>query len=652
MKKGWYIKQSYENDFTHKLEELYKKYGDDFFSIQGIANKHMDLVEFTNDFFNKSKNVNVADISVDSNANVKEKNVSQYNYENNKSLMKLNSLHLLYLSIKKHFDQESSEEALEKIINGEIFVNDLVNYSLSYCFAFDLSEMMLTGMNFFKGNMKINPPKRSSSFINLIIQSTAFISNQIMGAIAYPNFFVMLDYFYRKEFGEDYIDNLDDNTWEYIKNQFQNFIYSVNFPYRGSQSAFVNISVMDQGFLESLFGGYVFPDGTKPNLHSIKELSKKFFEYFSEIHCTEGVFTFPVMTIAISIDDKKRYLDPDFVDWTAKANSEKSIANIFQSPANAYSSCCRLKNVYKEIATEGYQNSFGVGGLSIGSHRVAGINLPRLSLLEKENKDIVKTDLELVHKILYSHRKLIEERIEDGYLPLYTHNWMFLKKQYSTVGIIGLYEYVKNKNKSIKNKEGIDCAKSLLKTVADKITNWQDAEKAEGNIYNIEQIPGETLAPKLAEIDKLLGYNKNNYQLYSNQYLPLVENENIYKRFEIQGELDEYTSGGAILHINVDDDKRISPTQFKKLIKFAKDLGTVYFAVNYAYSECENGHFLIGKHDVCNVCESPITGQFTRVVGFITPVNSWNKVRREYEYGNRIFHNNTQVIESTKDANS
>jgi anaerobic ribonucleoside-triphosphate reductase len=131
--------------------------------------------------------------------------------------------------------------------------------------------------------------------------------------------------------------------------------------------------------------------------------------------------------------------------------------------------------------------------------------------------------------------------------------------------------------------------------------------------------------------------------LYSNQYIPLIEDASIHDRFDIQGQIDQFTSGGAILHLNVDDEKPLSKSQFRRVIEHAKKTGTVYFAVNYAYSECENSHYIVGRHDKCTVCEAKIVQQYTRVVGFITPVKSWNSTRREFEYNNRVFYSNGRV---------
>ena len=391
-----------------------------------------------------------------------------------------------------------------------------------------------------------------------------------------------------------------------------------------------------------------------------------------------------------------------------------------------YSHNCRLKNDFSKVAEAGYQNSFGVGGLSIGSHRVAGLNMPRLAFLERENPNILTENLNILQKILYSHRQLIKDRIDGGFLPLYTTNWIELSRQYSTIGFIGGYEYVANKGFDIMSEFGQIELLYALESIENSIVTWQkyynskkrdiiyindskylpfefiyikskntrkilyiqaneifdynkdeylikkrdiyeeikkteltSVESNETVIFNTEQIPGESMAVRLADIDHILGYNIKNddsnndedidvpyidlekkYELYSNQYIPLIDDASIYDRFYVQGKFDSLTSGGAILHINVDDEKPISKEQFKRLMESAKSLNVVYFAINYAYSECENNHFSVGKKDKCNICDSKIIQQYTRVVGFITPVNSWNETRRKYEFTEREFYKN------------
>lgn len=639
---GYKVKYGFNNDFVELLSDLKVKYGEKIFEIHGIGEKNLDITQFPKDFYKKSTK-SVASVSIDDNANVGAKDISQYTYERFKPQQKLNSLYLLYKWVKKFFSKKDARIAIERIISGDIFVNDLTDVEKPYCFAIDLNNLLIDGMSFYDGKtISIKPPTRSDSFIAQVIQTTAFISNQIMGAIAYPSFFPILDKFYRAEFGEDYMQRYhEDEAMRYrITNQFQNLIFSFNFPFRGNQSSFTNLSVLDKGFAHTLFDGYIFgDDGTEPNIDSFVELSKRFFEYFVDINNKEGVFTFPVMTLAVSLDDNNDYMDKDIIDWIAEVNHEKSIGNNFQSKPNSFCSCCRLKNELdiadeNELNSVGKINSFGAAsGLSVGSHRVCGINLPRLAMKEKENPNILDEIMDSVHKILYAHRQLIKERISLGVLPLYNTGFMDLDRQYSTVGLIGGYEYVKNKGLSILTEEGTNALMNVMETVEAKIKEYQKDEV--GCIYNIESIPGESQAVKLCDIDKLLGYCDPKVKLYSNQYVSLMDECSIYDRMKTQGIFDNVTSGGAIMHCSYKDSNPLTKEQYKKILLMAKDLNNEYFAINYVYVQCANGHRSIGDKDTCDICGAPITTHYQRVVGFITCVEVWNPVRRDYEYKRR-----------------
>ena len=648
-RRGMDIKFNYNKDFVDLWNEMLDKYPEEIFRIQGVHNDNFDISKFSKSFFRKS--ASVASISVDANANVKEKSVAQHDYEYPKGVGRLNSFYQMYKWVKKIFGAKSARLAVEKVLSGEIFVNDFSNYySKPYCYAFDLRMLLEEGMNFFKGGMKIKPPKRSDSFVALLIQTTAFISNQIMGACSYPDCFIAWDWFLRKEHGEDYMNRVregsDEDMNKKILDQFQNLIYSLNFPFRGSQSAFTNLSVLDDGYMKSLFSDYVLPDGTTPNLKSAQDLSKFFFEYFNDINGKEGMFTFPVMTLSLSLTPEGEYIDPEFKKWISKYNCTKSFSNVFIGEPDIYSSCCRLSNNIKEAGGLGFQNSFGVGGLSLGSHRVAGLNLARISLLENDNPTVLEEDIELLHKILFAHRRLLKDKIARGVMPLYTSEWISINRQYSTIGITACNQYVANKGLDIKTEDGIQCIYKVLKLIEDKIRDWQADERAEGCIYNLEAIPAESVAVRLAQADKVLGYNSK-YKIYSNQYIDLMENCSIYDRFKVQGRLDQLTSGGNILHCNIDGDKPLTPEQYEKIIDLAKECKVKYFGINYAYSECAEGHYTIGKKDKCPICGAPIVETWCRVVGFITPKSSYNPVRRDYEFDRRVFYSSDEAEEAT-----
>lgn len=650
---------SYDSPFVNKIEELQRKYPEEVFNIQGISNRARDINEFSKKFFSKSAHSTV-DISVDKNANVSAKTVSQYTVENNKANLRMNGLYMLWKWSKKGeiANGKSEEEAIliadsliESVVSGELFVNDLASVEKPYCWAQSLENLTFGGMPFAGERVKIKAPKRIDSFIHLVIQSMAYISNQLAGAIAFPDLFVYWDWFNRKEYGEDYLSSM--NTKVKIQNDFQHFIYSCNFEFRTGDSPFTNVSVMDTVFLEHLFGDKRYPDFTPVDIVSVRELGKFFFEYFNSINMKEGVFTFPVVTLACSVKNGEPQ-DKDFVDWVCKTNCEKSVANVYTGDPTSLSSCCRLRSDTSKMSD--YQNSFGVSGVSIGSHRVVGLNLPRLfvdsvcdgELDKKKFMSILHDRLQSCKKLLDAHRALIRYHASIGVLPLYNHDWISLDRQYSTIGLIGVYEMQHYFNESIgqedvcKNISNYSFALDVLGLISNITSEWSAVGIPK---YNLEQIPGESLAARLAEVDAALGKNSE-FKIYSNQYVPLVKNSiSISDRFKIQGKFDSHTSGGSILHINVDESEPVTPAQYKKLFDIAVKTRTVYWSVNYVYVKCSEGHFFIGNNDTeeCPVCGNTKLSYFSRVVGFITDVKNWVEVRRSWEFPNRKFYSGKNI---------
>ena len=131
----------------------------------------------------------------------------------------------------------------------------------------------------------------------------------------------------------------------------------------------------------------------------------------------------------------------------------------------------------------------------------------------------------------------------------------------------------------------------------------------------------------MADADRLLGYNKT-YKLYSNQFIPLINEADIIDRIKLQGMFDSSCGGGSIAHLNFID-KITDKNYLKKIIKFTIESGAIYFAINYINQECVNKHFTIGKKVICPICGEKIIANRTRVVGFCTNVNLWAEKRRE-----------------------
>ena len=354
-------------------------------------------------------------------------------------------------------------------------------------------------------------------------------------------------------------------------------------------------------------------------------------------------FTFPVTTACFATDEDRNVLDKKFMYEVMEQNKEFGFINIYAGKTSTLSSCCRLRS---ESDNE-YFNSFGSGGTKIGSLSVVTLNLPRIALkiTDDTTPDLTPKNrkqgflcylgdaVERAAKINHIKRHIVKKRIENGNLPLYTLGFMDVNRQYSTCGVNGINEALEILGLDILKPDGQDFVKEILETINSVNKNMQHRFKSP---HNCEQTPSENSAIKLAQTDKLLGLQQC-FSLYSNQFIPLTTRADVLDRIKLQGMFDSYMTGGAICHINIDT--RIEETEkLVQLMVHAIKQGVIYSAVNYNIQLCENEHMSVGKKDTCAVCGGRVKDNFTRVVGFLTSVKNWHKVRREQDYPERQFY--------------
>lgn len=622
-----YLHTSYDREFVDLLMYLRGKYPKDLFNMEGIGDQ-LDIGIFSKNFF-LSKNV--ADVSVDSNSNVDEQTVRAYEAELPKPYFRLNAIYLIWKYMKKLYTTQYANEFVESQITGDIYVNDMHGINNPYCFNFSTYDIMAKGLPFVT-KIKSGPPKHLSSFIGQLVHFTVYGSNSVLGAVGLADVLIVASYYVDKLYNDNKdipIAYLDKE----VKQELQNLVYSCNQPFRAAiQSGFYNISIYDNGFLDKMCSEYVFPDGSNPNKSTIQKLQIMFMDLMNETLRITPV-TFPVTTACFSVDSELNIQDEEFLKLISEKNLEFAYINIYAGKTSTLSSCCRLRS---ENDTE-YFNQFGAGGTKLGSLGVVTLNLPRIAYKSDGNFDkfyeILKKETELSVRINNVKRHIIQKRIDDGRAPLYDHGFMVIGRQYSTTGLVGINEACEIMGLNILNTDGQDFVVKMLNTV-NGIN--EHATKQYNAPHNNESVPAESSSVKLANKDKLLGY-QNDYSLYSNQFIPLTVNADMFDRIKLQGLFDSKLSGGAICHLNVETRLDCAKKQ-ADLIRVAVKNGVIYHAINYNLQQCENEHMTVGKNDKCSICNGEIISNFTRVVGFLTNVKNWNKTRREVDYPNRIFY--------------
>lgn len=282
-------------NFTTQYNKMIELYGEEFAQLNGFNDEQLSFTDFINNFIDAET---VADASVDGNANVGSKDMRTLMNEMPKAHRKLLAYNKIYYELNKKYGFKTANDWLNREWTKALYMHDAdTSTFVHYCFAYDLKDLAEKGL-YFLNNFNAEPPKHLSTFVDFVKEFISFASNRSSGAVGLPNLIPYMYYFWKKDCANGYATKSDDY---YARQQIQRFIYAVNQPYvrDGMQSAFTNVSVFDGPYLEALFGGAEFPDGTFmiDSLDEIKEFQKLFMEVVSDIR-QHNMFTFPVELIA------------------------------------------------------------------------------------------------------------------------------------------------------------------------------------------------------------------------------------------------------------------------------------------------------------------------------------------------------------------
>lgn len=622
------------NDFVEIYNSLHTEYGEKLAKLNGFSDKQLNYTEFIDNFIDKET---VADASIDGNANVGNKDIVTLMNEMAKPHQKLLAAHKIYHELCKSYDKKTADKWFEAEYKGYLYLHDFPTSTfVSYCFAYDLKDLAEKGL-FFIDNFNAEPPKHLVTFVDFVKEFISYNCQRSSGAVGLPNLIPYLYYFWDRDIKDGYWNDLPE---KYAKQNIQRLIYALNQPFlRGTQSAFTNTSIFDRPYLEALFGGATFPDGTFmiDEIEEIMEFQKMFLEEMSRIR-SKNMMTFPVNSISL-LRQNGKFVDEEFAKWACRHNMKWSDSNFFiDDSVTSLSNCCRLKSDINEL---GYFNSVGGTALKVGSVKVNTVNLARLALendTEDKYIDGLKKVLDLTLKSLDCVRHIIKRNVDKGLLKNFSLGIVDFEHLYNTVGVIGIYEAIKKfgytKTDELGNTYYTDEAFAFGKKIFDTI-HAVNAEFAKDKDYkiNVEQIPGETAASKLMQKDLIFHPEDTvtDLPLYGNQFIPLGVTATLQERLRIASAFDNFCNGGSIWHCNIE-----APfNNFKQaweMLNHIADQGITYFAFNTKIQACKHNHAFYGK--VCPQCGEPVETEYTRIVGFYVPIKTFSKERKE-EYSMR-----------------
>lgn len=641
-----------DKQFKEFLEKLHQKYGTDIMKIEGMAPSQLDTCEFFAKFLEAD---NVANATTDDNANVTDKNINTMINESQKPFRRLLSRNKLFIEIKEEFGLDTAKDWLESVVSGQLYEHDSFSSSqMPYCFAFSLKNIVHRGLYFLK-EMKAGRPKHWDTFNHHTLEFISYATNMQSGAVGIPDYLIYAYYFFKK----DTEDMPKEAAAKYRNQKFQEFVFNLNQPYLkgGVQSAYSNVSILDDEHLTKFFEGEVFPDGTEVLSHrqGIKDFQESFLSYVGELR-KEKFHTFPVISASLVFRNGE-YQDEETAKMVVRHNwsfgfNDVNIMNTDR--VTSLASCCRLVSDKEKLENNKGRtfNSIGGSDLNVGSSKVVTLNMVRLALEAEEKegdtfenyKELIAEKVKLIHKYHFAHRKTLQKLIDKGMLPLYSYDMMDLSDQFATVGINGVYEGIKILRGIVKTGQGYKYSEEGFKMVEDvfEVINTlnEKTTKKYGFTSNTEEIPAESTAIKLNKKDRIIfGNRKINKELgedcyiYGNQWIPLKEDANIFDRIEA-GHLDNLAGGGAILHLNLGENFNTFEDAWEFTVGLAKK-GIKYFSYISMIDICEEDHSFFG--DICPICGGESVSKGIKIVGYLVKQESY-KDERKRELHERKFY--------------
>lgn len=528
--------------------------------------------------------------------------------------------------------------------NGDIHIHDL-NLISTYCVGWDLKDLLMEGFTGVDGKIKCAPAKHFRTALGQIVNFLYTMQGEAAGAQAFSNFDTLLAPFVK----------YDKLEYAQVKQAMQEFVFNLNVPTRtGFQTPFTNITMdmtVPSYYADHpvIIGGELMEDTYKEFQHEMNLINKAYFEIMMQGDCTGKVFTFPIPTYNVTKDFD--WDNPELEglwEMTAKYGIPyfSNFINSDMNPEDARSMCCRLRIDNRELEYRG-GGLFGSNPLT-GSVGVVTINLPRIGYLAKNEAEFFRMlcrNMELARESLEIKRKIIEDYTDKNLYP-YTKFYLrdikarhgsYWKNHFSTIGLVGMNEACENlTGKNIGTDEGREFALKVMDYMRNMISNFQ---KETGNNYNLEATPAEGTTYRLARLDKqkfdaIKCANQHEYEngakpFYTNStQLPVNYTDDIFELLDKQDELQTKYTGGTVVHIFAGE--RVYDTKVVKNLvkKVCENYKLPYFTFSPTFSICPEHGYVAGEHFTCPDCGSACE-VFSRVVGYISPVNQWNEGKKE-----------------------
>ncbi|NYT72738.1 ribonucleoside triphosphate reductase [Halomonas sp. QX-2] len=507
---------------------------------------------------------------------------------------------------------------------GDLHIHDL-DMLCGYCAGWSLRTLLHEGFNGVPGRAESHPPRHLSSALGQMVNFLGTLQNEWAGAQAFSSFDTYLAPYLRK----------DGLTYAQVKQALQEFIYNLNVPSRwGSQTPFTNLTfdwVCPDDLRQQVpvIGGEEQPFSYGELQVEMDLMNRAYLEVMEAGDRHGRVFTFPIPTYNITHD----------FDWESD-NAERLFAltakyglpyfqNFLNSdlePHMVRSMCCRLQLDLSELLKRG--NGLFGSAEQTGSLGVVTINCARLGYRFAGDRAGLLSELDRLMSLgrdsLELKRKRIQQLMDQGLYPFTQRYLGTLRNHFSTLGVNGLNEMVRNftgDRCDIADSEGLQLALDLLDHVRERMREFQEQT---GHMYNLEATPAEGTTHRFAREDlarfpDILQAGTPEAPYYTNSsQLPVGHTDDPFEALSHQDPLQTRYTGGTVLHLYMRE-RITSASACRKLVKTAlSHFRLPYLTVTPTFSICPVHGYLSGEHEFCPKCDEVLWAQTANATNIAT----------------------------------
>lgn len=346
-------------------------------------------------------------------------------------------------------------------------------------------------------------------------------------------------------------------------------------------------------------------------------VNRAFIEVMTEGDAKGRIFTFPIPTYNMTQDFPWESQNSDLLfQMTAKYGLPyfQNFVSSELKPHMVRSMCCRLQLDLRELLKRG--NGLFGSSESTGSIGVVTINCARLGYLYKGDEvslyQRLDTLLGLGKESLEIKRQVIQQHMDHGLFPFSKRYLGTLRNHFSTLGVNGLHEMIRNFTKDqedITTSWGQAFALRFLDHIRSRIVEFQEHT---GHLYNLEATPAEGTTYRFAKEDKKrypdilhAGTEESPYYTNSSQ-LPVGFTQDPFEALEYQNELQKKYTGGTVIHLYMNE--QISSAHACKTLvrRILERFEVPYITITPVFSICPVHGYLAGEQTFCPHCDEEI----------------------------------------------